>query len=186
MAREFFMLLTTRHVQILKDIDRFSGIQRYHGLLPEKHALLYDDHMLSYLQDQNLVEEGTVIARCGRMMRGYRLTENAREDLDSMGVELRMEPEGESAEFPEFIDDELGTEHIRALRDLYHMTQIRKFNGIAPKHEVEDYDKAVIKLLYDFGYIIYIKVKGKSVKYTKGYILTDDGIKLLKRMRCLA
>ncbi len=179
------MLLTTRHVQILKDIDRFSGIQRYHGLLPEKHAMLYDDEVLSDLLEQNLVEERTVIARCGRMMKGYRLTENAREDLGGMGVELRLEKDIEPSDLPEFFDDELGAEHIRALRDLYHMTQIRKFNGIAPKHEVEDYDKRVVKLLYDLGYIIYIKVKGKSVKYTKGYILTDEGSKLLKRMRCL-
>ena len=102
------MLLTTRHVQILKDIDRFSGIQRYHGLLPEKHAMLYDDEVLSDLLEQNLVEERTVIARCGRMMKGYRLTENAREDLGGMGVELRLEKDIEPSDLPEFFDDELG------------------------------------------------------------------------------
>lgn len=179
------MLLTTRHIQILKDIDRFSGVQRYHGMLPEKHALLYNDDALYSLQENNLVEERTVIAQCGRMMKGYRLTDTALDDLNKAGVELRSDdPSGQ--EVPtEIVDEELGPEHIRVLQDFFHMTQIHKFNGIAPKQEVEDYDKRVIQLLYDLGYIIYIKIKGKSVKYSKGYILTDDGRKLLKRMRCL-
>ncbi|WP_029896995.1 hypothetical protein [Desulfohalovibrio reitneri] len=172
-------LLNKKHLQALQDIYKFSGIRRYHGMLPEKHALLYDPGLLDYLEENSLIEEGTVIARCGSQLRGYRLTDTARRDLRKMGLDLTEE--GQIEEIPTDQDfGELTKEQINIIRDIYHFIQIKKFNGIAPKHEVEEYDKRDMKILYDLGYILYIKLKGKAVRYTKGYILTDQAIRLLR------
>ena len=47
---------------------------------------------------------------------------------------------------------------------------------------VDDYDKKDVKVLYEIGYILYIKLKGKAVKHGKGYILTDQSLRLLRRL----
>lgn len=173
------MILTQRHVQVLRDIYRFNKIKRYHGLLPEKHAMFYDADLLTTLEDRGLIEEGTVIARCGKQLRGYRLTEDARKKLKDMGVSLST-PEEDFDQAPPDEHDELGPEHVRVLADMYHFSQVAKYNGITPRHEIEDYPKNDVKLLYDLGYILYIKLKGAGVKYSKGYILTEAGLRLLR------
>jgi len=175
------LVLTTSHIQALKDIRRFSGIRRYHGMLPEKHALLYEQGVLDHLEECNLVETGTVIAQCGAHMTGYRLTEGARRNLRGMGVELDAAPVTE--ELPtEDEDGCLTSGQIDILSDIYHFSRVAKFGGIAPKEMVDDYDKKDIKVLYEIGYILYIKLKGKAVKHGKGYILTDQSLRLLRRL----
>ena len=176
------ILLSQKHLQALKDIYKFSGIRRYHGMLPEKHALLYDQDVLGFLEENDLIEEGTVIARCGSKMTGFRLTDNARRDLKAMGVELDSS-EPEPQELPtEDEDGCLTREQIDILADLYHFSRIKKFNGITPKKEIEDYDKRDIKLLYELGYILYIQLKGRAVRHAKGYILTEQAMRLLRRL----
>ncbi len=173
--------LSPEHLQVLKDIRRFANIRRYHGMLPEKHALIYEQGVLDFLQESNLVETGTVVAQCGAHMTGYRLTEGARRDLRDMGIELDGAPEPQ--ELP--IEDEDGcltNEQIEILADLYHISRIKKFGGITPKEMLDEYDKRDVKLLYELGYILYIKLKGKAVKHGKGYILTDQSLRLLRRL----
>lgn len=174
-------LLTAKHVQVLKDISRFSGIRRYHGMLPEKHALLYEAGVLDYLEECNLVEIGTVIAQCGAHMSGYRLTEGARRDLKLMGVELEGETEPQELS-TEDEDGCLTNGQIEILADVYHFSRVSRFGGITPKEMLDDYDKKDIKVLYELGYILYIKLKGKAVKHGKGYILTDRSLRLLRRL----
>ncbi|EPR39829.1 hypothetical protein dsx2_0403 [Desulfovibrio sp. X2] len=173
-------LLTQKHIQALKDINRFSRIGRYHGMLPEKHSLLYDAGVLEFLEENNLIEVGTVIATCGAHMTGYRLTDEARRDLSSLGVELDEKPPEELPTEDE--DGCLTRGQIDILADLYHFGRIKKFGGITPKHEVEEYDKRDIKLLYELGYILYIRLKGKAVRHGKGYILTEQAMRLLRRL----
>ena len=173
--------LAPKHIQVLKDIRRFAQIGRYHGMLPEKHALMYEQGVLDFLEELNLIEIGTVIAQCGAHMTGYRLTEGSRRDLKAMGVEL----DAETAPRERSTEDEDGcltSDQIEILADLFHISRVKKFGGITPKEMLDEYDKKDVKVLYELGYILYIKLKGKAVKHGKGYILTDQSLRLLRRL----
>jgi len=52
--------LAEEELQILKDVRRFEALKRYHGLLPEKHALMYDAGMVRAIE-RHL---GSRIERC--------------------------------------------------------------------------------------------------------------------------
>lgn len=173
--------LAPKHIQVLKDIRRFAQISRYHGMLPEKHALMYEQGVLDFLEELNLIETGTVIAQCGAHMTGYRLTEGARRDLKVMGVELDAET-GPGELSTEDEDGCLTSDQIEILADLFHISRVKKFGGITPKEMLDEYDKKDVKVLYELGYILYIKLKGKVVKHGKGYILTDQSLRLLRRL----
>jgi predicted transcriptional regulator len=177
------MALTPKHLQILKDVDRFSRIQRYHGLLPEKHALFYDRDLLAELIAQCLVEEGTIIAKCGNRLKGYRLTDSARKTLAEMGVNLDDSGLLQKVELALGVDqDELAEADLRILRDIWYGSKISKNNGLMPKEELTATDKERLKTLYEHGYVLYLKVKGLSVKHKKGYILSELGKRLLREL----
>ncbi len=176
------MILTEKHIQILKDINRFAGIKRYHGLLPRKECFLYDDAHLEYLLEHGIVEEGAIYTRCGSNPTGYRIAENAKDELKKLGVDFSDDDWDRVKEEEDITQDQLEKEHIDALVDVYHFAKISRFGGMAPKEIMDDYDKTVIEYLYDAGYVFQIKVKGKSVKYEKGYVLSDKSMRILKQL----
>lgn len=176
-------VLTPKHLQILKDVDRFSHIQRYHGLLPEKHALFYDRDILAELIRECLIQEGTIIATCGNRLKGYRLTDSARQTLDAMGVNLDETGLLHKVEMALGMDQgELGEADLSILRDIWHGSKISKNNGLMPKEELTGCDKDRLRKLYESGYILYLKVKGVCVKHRKGYILSELGKRLLREL----
>lgn len=176
------MILTEKHIQILKDIHMFSRIKRYHGMLPQKDAVIYDENAMDYLMDEGLVEEGCIFTTCGNNPKGYRLSDTARDDLKELGVSLSGQ-EFENLEEADFIaTDHLTKDHLDVLMDIQHLTQINKFHGIAPRHVMDEYDKALLKDLYDSGYVFHIKLKGKKVKYEKGLVLSDKAQRMLQQL----
>jgi hypothetical protein len=158
------VILTEKHIQLLKDINRYSRIKRYHGLLPRKECFMFDDAVLESLQENGIVEEGVIFTRCGSNPTGYRIAEHAKEELKKLGVDFSDHGgDWDKVKEEEVVTlDQLEKEHIDALMD--------------------DYDKAVIDYLYDAGYIFQIKVKGKNVKYEKGFVLSDKSVKILKQL----
>ena len=176
------MILTERHIQILKDINMFSRIKRYHGMLPVKDAAIYDEDVLQYLLDEGLVEEGVVFTTCGSNPKGYRIADEARARLREKGVDF-VNNDWEKVKGNDFITlDQLEKEHVELLVDIYHFSKISKYCGIAPRSVLADYDKNVLKYLYDAGYIFHIKVKGVDVKHAKGYVLSEKAIRILRQL----
>ena len=178
------VILTEKHIQLLKDINRYSRIKRYHGLLPRKECFMFDDAVLESLQENGTVEEGVIFTRCGSNPTGYRIAEHAKEELKKLGVDFSDHGgDWDKVKEEEVVTlDQLEKEHIDALVDVYHFSKTNKFGGMAPTDIMDDYDKAVIDYLYDAGYIFQIKVKGKNVKYEKGFVLSDKSVKILKQL----
>ncbi|MFW5837510.1 MAG: hypothetical protein ACOCVM_05835 [Desulfovibrionaceae bacterium] len=183
-AEECDIALSEKHLQIIKDLHNFSRLKRYHGLLPHKETLLYDPDVFQELRQAALVEKGTVFTSCGASLTGYRLSESARERLRDHGVEFPESPRrGEEAQAE--MEDFLGPEHVDILVDVYHLSQTHKYGGIAPKEMLSDYEKKMVKMLYDAGFLFYIKLKGADVRRRKGYILSRRAARLLKDLDCL-
>lgn len=176
------MILTQEHIQILREIGGFATVKRYHGMLPEKHAILYDEEILASLLEQELVEEGAIFSQCGASSKGYRLSAKAREQLKDLGLEFDHE-DWEKISTIDFVSqDGLGQEHIDLLTDMQHFSRISLYGGIVPKEIMEEYDKKVVGLLYDGGYIFYIKLKGAGVRHKKGYVLSEKGAYVLRQI----
>lgn len=173
-----------KHLQILKDLHNFSRLKRYHGLLPHKETLFYDQDVFQELRDRALVEKGIIFTSCGSTLKGYRLAEGVRERLRESGLDLSKPPK--SSDALEEVEDLLEPEHIDILVDVYHLSQTHKYGGIAPKEMLSEYEKKMVKMLYDSGYIFYIKLKGADVKHRKGYILSRRGARLLRDLDCMA
>lgn len=79
-------------------------------------------------------------------------------------------------------DDNLTKDDIELLTEVYHFTKIKRYHGIAPRDLLEECDRKRVKDLYKSGYLFNIRLKGPSVKYEKGYVLTDRGHLLLKHI----
>jgi hypothetical protein len=178
------MLVTDEHIQLLRDIHSFAKIKRYHGLLPVKHLLFHDQDVVEELKSDNLIEKRAIYAQCGGKMTGYRLTKAAAKRLKKLGHKLEEDDlEDRLMELSGVDPEELSPRHIEILSDVYHFSKVKVFGGLIPKHEMKDhYDKKDIRLLYDLGLILYIKIKGSDVKYEKGYILSELGRSVLRQL----
>lgn len=176
------MILSQQHIKLLQDVSSFSGMERYHGLMPERHALLYDDEVVQDLLENNLVDEGHITTSCGLETKGYRLSDTARDDLARLGVDLRDHDWDQIKDSKLIIEDELTREDIELLTEVYHYSKIKRHHGIAPKELMEDCDKKRLKDLYKSGYLFNIRLKGQTVKHEKGYVLTEKAHSLLKHV----
>lgn len=173
------MILTREHIQLLKHVQAYSNVKRYHGMLPEREALAYDSKMLDHLKECGLLEEGTILTSCGSNPRGYRLAKNARKELNSLGIDFADRAWEKVRNDDEVTLDQLDKEHIDLLRDIYHLSKVTRFCGVAPKDMLRDYDNTVLYMLYDMGYVYHIKLKGKNVRHGDGYVLSDKAQRLL-------
>ena len=176
------MHLTQEDVQVLREIAGFATIKRYHGMLPGKHAVLYDDEVLASLLDRGLVEEGVIFSQCGASSKGYRLSAVAREHLEGLGLEFDHGDWEKIGTLDYVSQDGLGREHLDLLADMQHFSRITLYDGITPKEVMAEYDKGVVSLLYDGGYIFYIKLKGAGVRHKKGYVLSEKGSYVLRQI----
>lgn len=175
------MILTEQHLQILKHIQAYANVKRYHGMLPEREALAYDDKVLDYLKECGVVEEGVIITSCGSNPKGFRLAEGARNELESLGIGF-MDKGWEKVRNDDYVAlDQLDKEHIELLRDIYHLSKVSRFCGVAPCEMLEDYEGTLLRMLYDMGYVFHIKLKGKNVRHGDGYVLSDKAMRLLRQ-----
>lgn len=177
------MLLTELHIQILKHVHAYATIKRYHGMLPQRDSSIYANEALDYLIAEGLVEEGVILTSCGSNPKGYRLSKSAINELEELGIDFKNEDWEALRENDWVADDLLDEEHIDALVDIYHFSKIKKFNGMAPKKLLIDYDENLFKVLYDMGYVFHIKLKGSNVKYQKGYVLSDKARRVLRQLK---
>jgi hypothetical protein len=175
------MILTEQHIQILKHIHAYTNVKRYHGMLPEREALAYDDNVLEYLKECGVVEEGIIITSCGSNPKGFRLAEGARHELESLGIDF-TDKGWEKVRNDDYVAlDQLDKEHIELLRDIYHLSKVSRFCGVAPCEMLEDYERTLLRMLYDMGYVFHIKLKGKNVRHGDGYVLSDKAMRLLRQ-----
>lgn len=165
-------------LQILRDVQRFSTVKRYHGLLPEKYALLYDQGTLHSLLRQSLLESGMVLSRCGSKLHGYRLTDQAATALRELGLGAAGSPM--SCSFRELQGEELDCLDLQILADVLHYSRIRRNGGLCPKDELyEDHGKKDVKRLYEMGLLLYVKLKDAGGKSRKGYVLSELGRRIM-------
>lgn len=177
------MILSQQHVKLMQDISAFARMERYHRLMPERHAAIYDEQVIMDLVEHNLVEEGFLTTTCGLETRGYRLTDTAHEELTRLGVDIEDENGWDEIKGLEYVtDDELNRDDIELLTEIYHFTKIKRYHGLAPRDMFEECDRKRLKDLYKSGYVFNIRLKGPTVKFEKGYVLTDRGHSLLKHI----
>jgi hypothetical protein len=166
----------------MQDIHAFEGMERYHGLMPQRHTVLYEDDVITDLVDNNLVDEGFLTTSCGMETKGYRLTKSALEELERLGVNLEEGLDGHVLHNEYTSHEELMKEDIDLLGEIYHFTKIKRYHGIAPRDMFDENDRKRVKYLYKSGYLYNIRLKGPSVKFEKGYVLTDRAHSLLKHI----
>ncbi len=176
------MDLSHETIQVLKEIQSFSTVKRYHGMMPEKQAMLYEAEVLDHLKANDLVEEGVIFSKCGLSSRGYRVADQARALLKEYGLDLETDDWEAIGRFGFISQEGLEPEHLDILRDMDRITRVKIFGGLVPKHIMIEFDKKQVKTLYEGGYIFYIKIKGADVRYTKGYILSEKGTYLVRHL----
>ncbi|MEF2146123.1 MAG: hypothetical protein V3573_11815 [Desulfovibrionaceae bacterium] len=176
------MILTEKHVQILKHIQAYANVKRYHGMLPEREALAYDELVLDSLKENGLVEEGMIMTSCGSNPKGYRLSDGARAELEAFGIDFTDRGWEKVRNDDNVSMDQLDKEHIEMLRDIYHLSRVSRNHGVAPGAVLDDYEKPLLRMLYDMGYVFHIKLKGKNVKHGDGYVLSDKATRLLRQI----
>lgn len=174
------MILTQEHIQFLKHVQAYTNVKRYHGMLPEREALAYEDGMLERLKECGLVEEGTILTSCGSNPKGYRLAKGARQELMSLGIDFTDKGWEKVRNDDDVALDQLDREHLDILRDIFHLSRVTRFCGVAPLEMLQDYDPMLLRMLYDMGYVYHIKLKGKNVRHGNGYVLSDKARRLLR------
>ncbi|MGD9610755.1 MAG: hypothetical protein AB7U59_15225 [Desulfovibrionaceae bacterium] len=151
-----------RQQNILRAAAAFDTVRRYHGILPKHLAIVYPPEELSALEAAGLLERVKIGFACGRNEKGWRLTEAGRRLL------------------PETAPDEtsaLAPEHLRLLRDFYHYARISRHRGMMPKKLAKDYDADDLRDLFEHGYLLRIRVKGKVT--AKGWLVSRKGLRAL-------
>ncbi len=177
------MVLNERHLQLLKHIKSYSCIKRYHGLLPQREAAFYEDTLISELQELGLVEEGRICSSCGNSLVGYKVSKKADEELENVYLDIKDNDWDSFCGLDVDVHDCLDKEHIRALMDIYHLSRVTQFCGIAPKRLLlNSYESDVINVLLDVGFINKISLKGSSVKYRSGFVLSTKASRLLQQL----
>jgi len=151
-----------RQQNILRATAAFDTVRRYHGILPKHLAILYDPEDLSALEAAGLLERVKIGFACGRDEKGWRLTEAGR----------RLLPETAPGE-----PSVLAPEHLRLLRDFYHYAHISRHRGMMPRKLAKDYDADDLRDLFEHGYLLRIRIKGKVT--AKGWLVSRKGLRAL-------
>lgn len=162
------------HLKILKDIFLFSKVHRYHGMLPRKLALFYDEAAIDELLLAEFIERVHFKYPCGSNTMLLRLT-----PAGLAALHASQEP---TETLPDDIAlDELTPAQWDLLSDVYHLSQLRRHGGIMPLEKVEDdkMDPKIINELYARGFLIRVKAEMGSGKKRKGFILSNKGLRHL-------
>ncbi len=176
------MVLTERHMLLLKHIRSYSKIDRYHGLLPKRETYLYDPELISELLKSGLIDEGSICTSCGNNLEGYRVSRKVEKEFDRFGEEIKDKDWETFCGIDIEINEILDKVHVRALIDVFHLSRISLFRGIAPKSIMqESFTADILNVLLDVGYINKISLKGPAILYESGFVLTDRASRMLKQ-----
>ncbi|WP_027722650.1 hypothetical protein [Maridesulfovibrio zosterae] len=177
------MLLNERHMQFLKHVKSYGGIKRFHGLLPKREAIFYETELVNELIDMGLVEEGSICTSCGNNMEGYRISRRAEKEFERKGIDIKDNDWDKFCCVDVEMNEYLDKEHIRALMDIYYLSRVSVFGGIAPKNILYDcYTVDVLGVLLDVGFIYKISLKGPTIRYESGFVLSDKASLMLQQV----
>ncbi|WP_432736222.1 hypothetical protein [Maridesulfovibrio sp. FT414] len=169
-------------MQLLKHIKSYSRIQRYHGMLPGREAVFYDQFLLDELLAAGLIEKGSVCTSCGNTLVGYRLSKKAESEFEKKGIGANDSDWENICCVDMEIDQYLDRVHVKALIDIYHLTRVSFFGGLAPKGMLASgYAETVLNVLLDVGFIYKISLKGPTIKYENGFVLSDKASRMLQQ-----
>lgn len=174
------MQLSKELNQLLKDIEAFSAIKRYRGMLPSKHALLFHPESIKELIEAGLIERLVVTFACGAENTLLRLTPAGRELLQKEHTQ-QGDVSGQYAtdDASAVSHEDLTEEQFEILQDIHHYTMIKRYGGIMPNEEVKNYNTKTINELFCNGLIIRVKVENHVQKKRKGVILSEKGFRYL-------
>ncbi|GAB6036062.1 hypothetical protein JCM15519_06210 [Fundidesulfovibrio butyratiphilus] len=158
-------LSETEHAILLVAWD-FSKVQRYLGIVPERHLLCFDTRDLVRLVDEGLLIRIKLKA-FSQKIKGYRITDDGlrqvgdcRQDCDEPGPLAHLEG---------------------LLVDVYCVSRLSWNDGVAPKDVIVKRHKSKLRLeAYTRGLIAKVKVQTKGKDSEKGYILTNAGYAFLR------
>jgi len=174
------MVLKERHIQLLKHVKSYAGIKRFHGLLPKREAVLYEPELINELVEFGLIEEGSICTSCGNNLVGYRISRKADREFENNGIDFRDSDWDNLRDIDMEIDECLDKVHIRALIDIYYLSRVSLFGGIAPRQLLcENYAQDVLSVLMDIGFVYKISLKGPTIAYQNGFVLSDKASRML-------
>lgn len=170
-------------LRILQDIRNFTKVRRYRGMFPTKLAMFHDQNVIDELLEEGFIERIFIDLPCGSESKLLKLTEAGMDYLDTLcslppdpAVAVSADCEPESAE----PDPEALTKDQKVLlSDIYHFSNIRRFGGMMPREELENYNLRDVNTLYVRGYIIRIKAESGSGKKRRGMMLSDKGLRIM-------
>jgi len=164
------MPLTQRQVAILNSVAQFANVARYHGVMPRKHLIAYDDAEVRDLVDGGLVEWATFTYGCGKHMEGLRVTpEGERRAARDMVQEPVLDDLGR----------ELAVEHLLILQDLRHFSRMPRYRRMMPDKKAKYYAECDFEDLVNRGYILKMKIKAGGERTLKGYVISGKGERAL-------
>lgn len=164
------MPLTQRQVAILNSVAQFANVARYHGVMPSRHLIAYEDAEVQDLVDGGLVEWATFTYGCGKNMEGLRIT-----------------PEGERRAARDTVQEpvlddagrELAMEHLLILQDVYHFSRMPRYRRMMPDKKAKHYMECDFEDLVNRGFILKMKIKAGGERATKGYVISGKGERAL-------
>ncbi len=187
------MRLDKRHIDILKDIAGFARVERYRGMMPSKLALCYDGSDVDALVDADLVERMRMTYACGLENTFFKLTDAGMQLLEELARQeqelTQQEKDAGVVRLPQtnnevvFFDEclELNEEQRQILADIWHFSNIRRFCGMMPASELEEYPPREVNTLFARGFIVQVKAElGSSGKH-KGLILSSKGLRCVRQ-----
>jgi len=155
---------------ILKAVGQFGEIAKYHGVMPKKHAVAFDEEQVEELIRGGFLEWVNFTYGCGKEVEGLRLTPKGREALSdnaANGLQSSQPPE-------------LAEEHLLILQDIFHFSRMPRYHRMMPEKKARHYVPVDIEDLVNRGYILKIKVKSQGQKSLSGYVISSKGERVLR------
>jgi hypothetical protein len=164
------MATSPSQTAILKTAAQFQDILKYHGVMPNKHAIAYSESDLSSLVDQGLLERAEFTYGCGKELKGVRLTPEGQHFLETSCEAL------EEAEC-----GELAYEHLLILKDLFHFSHMPRYRRMMPTKKAQYYVASDFEDLLNRGYVLKMKLKVTGARTLKGFVISAKGERALKK-----
>lgn len=165
------MLLTQQHRNILNAVAQFHHIEKYHGVMPRKHAFLYNDADVAALVGEGLLEWASFTYGCGKELKGLRLT--VRGQRAQQGASLPVKAVAPDS------GEELAYEHLLILQDLYHFCRMPRYRRMMPEKKARHYAATDFEDLVNRGYILKVRLKAEGEHTFKGFVISSKGERAL-------
>ncbi len=185
------MLLPQTQASILATVAQFRDIAKYHGVMPHKHVIAFDEGDTKALVAHDLLEWTTFTLPCGVDIKGLRLTPEGERFQADPSCELldasprcqgaTPEPSGQplATDQPPVpqaaIEPLLAHEYLIILKDVFHFSAMPRYHFMMPKKKARFYEADDVKDLLDRGYIIHVRVEAGGDRKYKGYTISTKG-----------